>query len=327
MRNVTLTCSLVASLMAMGCIQEKGPNLGDALPRGEDIRVKLPDSSAAGQIESRDGIGSTRLEELGQLADYYLVTRNVSRGLNFSVGWVLLVVHVVVQFPPTTIDANDAGETVYTWGPHSDALDPAEWMLVVTEHEVDADYSWQLDGRDKTNPGTEFYTMISGRALPGDEPHRGTGSFVIDWDESEKANPVDNQGKRGTVSVEYDLENRDGTAATVDMVIDSFEPDEGGIEQPVLFEYNYAENLDTSGSFLFGMHGNLDDGGMFEDAVITSDWLVTGEGHADITVSGGDLSDVEVTATECWDSSFRRVYYGDSMDWSPTEGDVADCAL
>jgi len=330
MRNLTVTCLLITALAAMGCIQEKGPDLSTALPRGEDIRVKLPDSSAMqleGAGEANGQIGSTQLEELGQLAEYYVVTRNVTRNLNFSVSWVLLVVHVVVQFPPTTVAVNEEGEAIYTWGPHSDALEPSEWMLIVTEHAVDADYSWQLDGRDKTTPGSDFHTMISGRALPGTEPHRGTGSFLIDFDESELANPVDNQGKRGSVSVEYDLENRDGTIASIGMVIDGFEPDEAGIDQPMSWEYDYSENLDTSGDFRFAVHGNLDDGALFEDAEIGSEWLVTGEGRATVTISGGDLSDLVVEATECWDTSFRRVYYADSMEWGPTEGDAASCAL
>jgi hypothetical protein len=326
MRSITVTSLLIAALTSAGCLQQQeGPDLGNALPRGEDVQVKLPDSAAASQLDDgrTDGdIGSTRLEELGQVADYYLVTRNVTRGLNFSVGWVLLVVHVVVQFPPTTVDGN-----VYTWGPHSDALDPSEWMLIVTEHQAGQRYTWQLDGRDKTTAGSEFHTMISGEAFPGAEPHRGVGSFVIDFDEAELANPVDNQGKRGTVSVEYDLENRDDTQASVDMLIDGFEPDENGIDRAVSFDYHYGENLDTSGDFAFGVHADLGEGALFEDAEITSSWDVTGAGRAVLEISGGDLGAISVSATECWDTSFRRVYYADSQQWAPTEGDEASCAF
>ncbi len=327
MRNLTMTCLLISSLAAMGCLQQnKGPEqLDEALPRGEDISVKLPDSSAAAGLSNpytNDGIGSTQLEALGDIADYYVVTRNITRDLNFSVGWVLFVVHTVVQFPPTTVDGN-----VYTWGPHSDALEPSEWKLVVTEHEVGEHYTWQLEGRDKTLNDSPFYTFISGEAFPGSEPYRGVGSFVIDFYEAEKANPVDNAGKRGLVSVEYDLENTDGSQATVDMVIDAIEPDEAGVEQELVWTYHYGENLDTSGDFSFGVHADLGEGDLFEDAEIVSEWDVTGAGRATMTISGGDLIDIEVAATECWDTNFRRVYYGDTYEWAPTEGSEDDCAM
>ena len=327
MRNVTLTCLLISSLTAVGCIQQnQGPQeLEDVLPRGEDLRVKLPDSSAAAALSdprNNGGIGSTQLEALGDIADYYVVTRNITRDLNFSVGWVLFVVHVVVQFPPTTVDGN-----VYTWGPHSDALEPSEWKLIVVEHEVGQHYTWQLDGRDKTVTDSEFYTFISGEAFPGTQPHRGVGSFLIDFYEAEKANPVDNAGKKGLVSVDYDLENTDGSQATIDMVIDSVEPDEGGVEQDLTWTYHYGENLDSSGDFAFGVHADLGEGALFEDAAIVSEWDVTGAGRATLSISGGDLLDIEVSATECWDTTFRRVYYEDTHQWSPTEGSEDSCAM
>lgn len=319
------TSLALSGLLSAGCIDpDPGPAIAAALPRGEDVRVKVPDQAAAALPgDPGDGsIGVARRAALGQIAEYYLVTRNTSRDLNFSVGWVLLVVHTVVQFPPTTVEGN-----VYTWGPHSDALDPSEWRLVVTEHEAGARYTWQLDGRDKTRPDSEFVTTISGEAIPGAEPHRGTGSFVIDFDAAELADPVDNAGKRGTVSVEYDLENRDGSNATVDMVIDTVEIGDDGVERPVTFTYHYGEAEDTSGDFAFGIHADLGDTALVEDAQIASRWDVTGAGRADVVVSGGDLGAVSVTATECWDPSFRRVYYADSAQWAPTEGDPADCAF
>ncbi len=65
-----------------------------------------------------------------------------------------------------------------------------------------------------------------------------------------------------------------------------------------------------------------------EDVQIRSRWNAQGEGRADITLSGGDVPQTygTVSAIECWDSSFARVYYGDSVEYAPTEGDVAACA-
>jgi hypothetical protein len=311
---------IAAALLASACIREADERIGDALPTPDGVSVKLPDS-ATRMAPAGATIGATQLAELGQLADWYVITRQVTRELNAGAGWVLLVVHVIVQFPPTTVDGN-----VYTWGPHSEALDPAEWRLIVTAN-ADGTYDWQFEGRSKITPEDGFLDLITGHAVPGRDPHRGSGSFLLDFDNGERVNPIENDA-RGTVSVTYDLENRDGSAATLDMIIDSVQADENGGEQDVHFEYGYAENRDGSGDFQFVIHGDVDDGGSaFEDAGIRSRWQSDGQGRADIQVQAGDLGALVVTASECWDAGFGRVYYSDNQQWQPTEGVESDCAF
>jgi hypothetical protein len=304
-RLATITAAL--SLAAAACVQPQsgadGQAIRHALPTADGVKIEVPEGAS--------------YRALGELADYYVVTRNVSRDLNGGAAWVLILVHTIVQFPATSVD----GDT-YTWGPWSDTLDPAEYRLVVTEL-ADGSYDWRFDGRSKTVAGAEFLTVISGNAVPGADPHRGTGTFLLDFDAAEEVNPVDNDA-RGTVEIAYDLENRDDTPATLTMVIDSRD-DHGN---PVHFDYSYARNLDGSGDLVFGIHADLDDeGGAAENATIRSRWLPTGAGRADVRVSDGDLgAGVTVTASECWNELFRRVFYADSEEWMPTEGDEADCA-
>jgi hypothetical protein len=277
------------------------------IPTAENVQIRVPEQVAAGE------------RSIGQLADYYVVTRTISRDLNASAAWVLLTVHFIVQFPPTSSD----GDT-YTWGPYRDALDPAEWRLTVTET-AGGSYDWNLDGRSKIVAGASFESLIWGNAVPGVQDNRGTGDFTIDFDAAERVNPIDNDA-RGQVAVTYDLENRDGTTATLEMAIDSYDTDADGNDVPVHFDYGYAEVDDGAGELLFAIHGDLgDDGSLAEDAEIRSSWLATGAGRADVTARGGDLGTLEVSATECWNTSFARVYYSDSQEWMPTEGDPADC--
>lgn len=309
-RTITLTAILAVALT--GCIQEAEEHpIKRAIPRADDVKIKLPESTAAATWA------------VGDVAEYYKVTRTISRGLNGGAAWVLLVVHAIVQFPPTTVD----GDT-YTWGPWGNALDPAEYRLVVTDRQ-DGSYDWALEGDSRLDNVENFEVVISGNAVPGAEPHRGTGSFLIDFDAGKRVNPVDaDENNKGTVEVAYDLENRDGTPATLDMAINSRQADETGAEVPVNFDYHYAENANGSGDLSFGIHGDLDDNGsLFEDALIRSRWTLSGDGRADVRVSGGDLGSLVVTASECWDSTFRRVFYSDSQEWQPTEGDPSACAF
>ena len=313
MRTVGLLA--VASIMGLtvGCIQKQQQGdhpVAEALPMADDVRVDVPEAAMQNQA-------------LGQLADYYVITRNLSRDLNRGAGWVLVIVHTIVQYPYTERAGN-----VYTWGPWSDALEPAEYRLVVTDNGDDT-YEWSLDGKSKIDQAMDFTPVIYGYAAAGAEPHRGSGNFTIDFYAGERVNPIDNQGDLGVVEVVYDLEDRfPNWPVSLDIHIDTEQADENGDLQPVAFDYDYAENEDGSGDLQFEIHGDLDDdGSLFEDAIIRSRWLSDGAGRADIMVSGGDLAEITVTASECWSDSFGRVYYSDSQQWAPTEGDAADCAF
>lgn len=319
--KATLTGILLSSVLATACVQQDAPeNIARALPTAESVRINLPETATRIDDGSQDGIASTRNAVLGELAPYYAVTRQVTRDLNRGAGWVLLLVHTIVQTPPTTVDDN-----VYTWGPGSSALDPADHRLVVTEND-DGSFDWSLDGRSKTIADAEFEALIFGHAVPGLEEHRGQGSFTIDFDAGERVNPIDND-EIGLVTVQYNLEDPNDEIPALSMIIDSRELDENGAERDVHFEYLYDENEEGAGNFEFTIHGDLEDAGTAqEDAVIRSRWLATGSGRADLRMQSGDLGDVVVEASECWGDNFGRVFYTDSVEWMPTEGDEGDCS-
>lgn len=300
------TASLFTAVMIAACVPQGPESVSDALPTADDVQVKVPEDGAQALA-------------LGQIADYYRFTRVVSRDFNGGAAWVLTLVHVIVQFPPTEVD----GDT-YTWGPHSDALDPAEWKLVVTEN-LDGSYDWRFDGRSKTVANADFLTVISGNAEPGDIPHRGSGSFLIDFDAAEQVNPIDNE-PTGRVDVTYDLRPTGDVAGSISMHIEGRQENNGDVI-PVTADYAYSENLDGSGDFSFGIHGDIDDNGSAaEDALIRSRWQADGAGRGDARLSGGDLDTLVVEASECWDTTFRRVFYTDSINYQPTEGDASACA-
>jgi hypothetical protein len=306
MRNaVALAASLSLGLVACIPPNDDPHPVSRALPTAEDVRIELPENSSAKGVD----------KALGDLSPWYVVTRQVTRDLNGGTAWVLIVVHTIVQFPATSIE----GDT-YTWGPWSDALDPAEYRLVVTEL-ANGSYDWSLDGKSKTVVGAEFETVIAGNAVPGEVHGAGHGEFTIDFDAAERVNPVDNDA-RGVVGISYDL-----AARHLDMAIATVEVRDGG-EVPVNYDYSYDERDDGSGDMVFAAHGDTeDDGAAAEDAVIRSRWLADGAGRADVRLSGGDLADLVVTASECWDTTFAVVYYGDSMSWLPTEGATSSCAF
>ncbi|MBA3538362.1 MAG: hypothetical protein H0T79_01925 [Deltaproteobacteria bacterium] len=303
---------LAGSLSLLGlasCVkQDEAPEgLRRAIPTADQVAIKLPGDAS---------------RTVGQLADWYVATRNVTRTFNGGSAWVLILVHTIVQFPVTSVD-----DDVYTWGPWSGALDPAEYKLDVRDV-GDGTYEYQLSGRSKTQPAAQFEVVIAGVSDPRLGELKGNGEFLIDFDASRRVNPIvdsdsgsgmiDSGEARGTVIATYDL-----TARHLDLAINSRDVN----DQPVLADYAYNETVEGGGDMTFAIAADTGGGAGVENATLRSRWLVSGSGRADGRVTGGDLGTDEITASECWDTQFRRSYYIDSANFQPTEGDLATCAF
>lgn len=298
MKRLTLAVATATSLLAGACVQQDDTHpVAKVLPTSEQVRIKLPDSARG------------KLAAVGQTSEWYVATRDITRTLNGGTAFVLILVHTIVQFPPTSVDGD-----VAVWGPHHDALDPAEWRLTVTTL-ADGTYDWTFDGRSRTAAGAQFETIVDGNAH-GD----GTGSFHLDFDAAERVNPIDNDAS-GQLDVAYDL-----PARTLDLGADRVE-DRGGTPTAVHTDYAYHEGADGSGDMTFAIHGDTDDPGTAaEDITLRSRWQATGAGRADLRARSGDLA-AEVTGSECWDTMFAEVYYTDSANWRPTEGAASACVF
>src|SRR6188508_872553 len=94
-----LAAALAAATLAAGCVQQENdaPGVADAIPTAEQVQIRLPE-------------GGQQQLVLGQIADFYVLTRGVTRSLNAGAAWVLILVHTIVQFEPTSVEGN-----VYTW--------------------------------------------------------------------------------------------------------------------------------------------------------------------------------------------------------------------
>ncbi|HLL25120.1 MAG TPA: hypothetical protein VK427_23455 [Kofleriaceae bacterium] len=295
-----LTKSLLAATAAfslVACVKhdDAPSDLKTALPTADQVRIKLPE-------------GTSRT--VGQLAAYYTITRDVTRTFNGGSAWVLVLLHSIVAYPVTSVNGD-----VYTWGPWSGALDPAEYKLDVIAN-GDGTYEYELSGRNKTAPNAAFEMIITGYADPRPGQLRSKGVFNIDFDAAGRVNPV-GSANRGEVTVTYDL-------ATRHLDLDLVGVDEQN--KPLTAQYAYDEAADGAGKMSFGAKGDAGGGSQHESFQIVSRWLATGTGRADVSASGGDIqSQVTVSLTECWDPSFRRTYYQDSANFAPTEGSAASC--
>lgn len=300
-----LITTTALSLSACLVKQDAPPSSIDrAIPTADEVSIKLP-------------TGTNRT--VGQLADFYVTTRGITTTFNGGSAWVLVLIHAIVQTPPTSVDGN-----VYTWGPGSNALDPADYRLDVTDNGDDT-YDWALSGRSKTEANAQFEVLIDGFADSTAGEGQGNGNFKIDFDAGRRVNPIDaDPNARGQVTVGYDL-----AARHLDLHIDS--TDDNG--SPIDADYAYEETADGGGSMLFSVVGDMGGGPAAEQALIHSRWETTGAGRADVALKGGDTENpAGVLASECWDTQFKRSYFavlaGDTNGtFGATEGDEASCVF
>jgi len=288
-----------AALSLVACIQkeETAPaGIARAIPTADQVRIKLPTGTA---------------RTLGELAPWYVATRDVTRTFNGGSAWVLVLIHTIVQFPVTTI----SGDT-YTWGPWSEALDPAEYKLDVREV-GDGTYTYQLSGRNKTVAGSAFEVVIDGVADPRPGEFQGNGRFLIDFDAGKRVNPIDGGDGKGQVDVTYDLAARH-------LELGIMSTDDAG--EPVLANYAYNETAAGGGDMVFDVEGNAGGTAATEHITLRSRWMADGQGRADARLAGGDLA-AGAIASECWDPQFGRVFYTDSVSFAPTEGVETACAF
>ena len=296
--NTLLALAAASSLTA--CIQKDAPpeDLARAIPTGDQVAINLP-------ANANDALA------LGQLAEWYVATRGVTLTFNGGSAWVLGLIHAIVQYPVTSVDGD-----MYTWGPWSSALDPAEYKLDVKDV-GDGTYEYVLSGRSKTTAGAGFEKIIDGFADPRPGHLKGNGEFTVDFDAGKRANPIDPGDARGIVGVTYDM-----TARHLDLTIKS--TDDNGA--PVMAFYAYDEAADGSGDMVFDVEGDAGGTPANEQITLRSRWLQTGAGRADARLTGGDVGTGAI-ASECWDTGFRRVFYTDSVNFQPTEGTVGSCAF
>ncbi|HEY1558163.1 MAG TPA: hypothetical protein VGF94_25215 [Kofleriaceae bacterium] len=295
--SATVAISLVT---AAGCVKQDGPpeGIAKAIPTSAQVSINLPDTSA---------------RTVGQLATFYVETRGVTEMFNGGAAWVLVLIHSIVSTPATSVNGN-----VYTWGPGSgNALDPAIYRLDVTAND-DGTYDYVLSGAAKSDPSEHFVAVITGHSDPTAGDDKGNGDFLLDFDAARTIDPIDNANNKGQIHADYDL-----AARHLDLMIDSTDAN----NQPASLAYAYDQTADGGGDMTLQLVANIGGTDAEENVTLRSRWAATGAGRGDARIAGGDLGSEQAVASECWSTTFARVYYTDNVNFNPTEGDATQCAF
>ncbi len=314
-------------LSVSGCSLEKKDDVGvyrEAIPEADAVAVDGPETTQ-GESSTRSG-GAGLLQAApgtsGNWAQWYAWTREVRDGVNAVTASVLGSVWYIVNTEPTEV-----GEDEAVWGPYTDALEPASWRFRV-QRVAENEYDYFLEGRPKQSTSdADFKVVLTGKGYGKQSDQHGDGYFVVDLDVARELDPLKHQNDSGTVKITHDLPADIGTRLNALPRVIKAEITPAG-EQWVAI--TSTANEDGTGKIEAGAFVDIDASKTTapEDVDIVSRWQTSGAGRADITIANGDLpaSIGMVQAVECWGTDFTRVYYGDTVNFAPTEGDMSACA-
>ncbi|HET9930863.1 MAG TPA: hypothetical protein VFQ35_09260, partial [Polyangiaceae bacterium] len=284
----------------------------DALPEANQVSVAGPEHDSSGKKTLAIGGGGA------EVAEWYAFTRNVRDGVNVVTRDVLAGVWLVVHSPPSKVGMDFA-----EWGPYTDALDPAAYRMRV-ERSPDGTYLYRLEGRPRSSSSeADYVAVLTGKGYGKLDSRHGDGEFTIDLDAAKRLDPIKHRDDSGTVSITHDLPAEDPSAlpriiaAQVDPAGDAW------------VRIRSEAKVDLTGTLSVDAHADTDESKAtaMEDISLVSRWKADGQGRADVSIAGGDLPAAIplVTASECWNDSFARVYYSDSVGFKPVFGDSTAC--
>jgi hypothetical protein len=286
----------------------------DAMPSKDTVAMGSPKTTNGTTAQRGDDSVSSQDSTAGDPSPFFTLTVGVAGTFNGAAAAFLGLIEAVVAQEPTSCNA-----TSCTWGPGSSALDYNNYQLVVSKN-ADGTFHWELAGQAKSKPGSNFVTLASGDATPGAQPHHGSGSFTVNFDNS---NTLDGpHDATGVLNVNH---YTNVGPASLDVTYmgakDGNHPD-----QKNNIVYAYANDATGGGDLNFAVH-NTTTGDNFS---VHSRWKNDGEGRADVQGLGSGYS---VSISECWGvAPFLVAYFQSTLTVNlppfggPASGDQAQCA-
>jgi hypothetical protein len=322
-RSITSLCvSFAAAASIMGCVpvgEGEVEQFRNGVPRAATVTMSVPGSVSSAQALT---VESQSQALLGEKAEWYQTTRNVTVGVNGGALAVGALVDLILKYPPTSLAPDEA-----VWGPWEDPLDPVAWKVTITRVAPHI-YHYKFEGRPRTDPTAAFITVLSGThspalSLQGREIERfGNGSFTLDWDaRATLPQPDDNVGQ-----ADYSYNHVSAAeSVTINAQFHQVKDD----KQPgnrVDASYAFAQQPRGPGSMDFVYISPTTATQVGGRGVVRSRWQFTGDGRADVQVKATDGTTV-IYLSECWDQNYASVYKQDSWPGGDSWGLETSCAF
>lgn len=323
--------ALGTALGFAGCANvDSADEFRDGVPSHDDVVMTIPSDTAAQQSAlSAGGVSKTASALLGEKAELYRTTRDITVVVNGATVAVLTLVRTITEFPPSTV-----GTDVAVWGPHTGPLEANTWRLTVNRVGTGM-FQYNLEAKPRGTADAMYLSVLSGHhnvANPGARrrphlPSYGSGDFVLDWDNAQRLpDHDDNVGKAAFVY------SRPAAAAPVNINVTFTQVRDKETGMLIDARYGYEQMPGQGGNFQFTLTKNaIVTSAALETMTVRSRWKESGAGRSDVKLAGGDLATTEATVNECWgagDAGFVSVYLSNSYgDPAKMWGAQADCAF
>ena len=311
--------SFAAAASIMGCApigEDEVDQFRNGVPRAATVTMSVPGSASSGQALT---VESQSQALLGEKAEWYQTTRNVTVGVNGGAWAVGALVNLILKYPPTSLVPDEA-----VWGPWEDPLDPVAWKVTITRVGPHV-YQYKFEGRPRTDPTAAFVIVLSGTHRPAlnlqdrEIERFGSGSFTLDWDARATLPqpPDDNVGKADYTYQHTSAANTVSITAQFDQVKDDKQPG-----NRVDANYAFAQQPRGPGSMDF-VYVAPTTATQVGRGVVRSRWQFTGDGRADVQITDGTTV---LYLSECWDQNYASVYKQDSWPGGDSWGVETSCA-
>jgi hypothetical protein len=306
---LAVTCALAAA--ACGGSAAFKEQARDAMPDSSGVAVGPQQSQTASQMNALSAQGSSQAAVA--VDPWYAATVAYSVSINVATAWTLGAVSAVTATEPTSCTA-----TSCTWGPGSNALDPNDYRLIVSQN-ANGSFDWHLDAQSKANAAAGFFTIITGNAVPSGQRHRGTGTFTVDLNAAK--NLSGHATDQGTIVITYSNVGPAHVQASFNNFISQ---DAQHLGHTGNAYYNYQQDITGGGDMEIAFH----DVNTNERDDIHSRWKAAGSGRADVTVLNAPNS--VPPFSNCWSAAaggFVTVYGQLSSVGSVSACSYADAAF
>jgi hypothetical protein len=320
---LVLAMSLTLPLGLEACGRgDNGDEFREGVPYQQDVAMVVPGGSTQGGATQASALTAGEVTKvqaalLGETADLYKLTRDITVMVNGGTAGVLALVRTVTEFPPSSV-----GMDMAVWGPHTNPLARNTWRLTVNRM-AKGQFQYVFDAKPRGTDDSAYLTILSGHhnvANPGARrrgnlPAFGSGDFEINWDNSRMLpDPEENFGKARFIYSRPSATSDVNIAVTFTKVKDK---DTGML---IDAQYGYVATPGMGGNFQFTLTKDaILTTAALETLTVRSRWQETGAGRSDVKIVGGDVGLTDATVNECWssgDHGFLSVFetnsYGDA---------------
>jgi hypothetical protein len=310
-RRIVLALPLAAAVAAAGisgCGNYSNEDLEfmNALPERDALAASIPARSSA--ISPADE------------AELAFQTHKVTREFNGLLAVLVGMVDTIRSYPPTTRTPDSR-----IWGPYPAdrrQMKNLDWQtrLIISRSAVVASrFDYEIAAHKVGTADTEWPIFLRGWFQATKIPRRGMGHVELVTANVRAAGmDVSDLGMLDHLEIDYDTLD---TPVWIKMTITNL-PLPLQSAPMIVYEYLATE---AQGQMTFDVYGDVIPitPGVDEHLSITSQWLGTGEGRADLTVVSGD--GMGAHQLECWDRSFRMTF--NDKPWAPLESKTDDPSL